>query len=73
MDRRLEFARRLFALCTENGLKQTDLARYLGVTQSAVCHWCSCVTSPRADMVAEICRFFNVSADWLLGLTEDKK
>ncbi|MFZ5787199.1 MAG: XRE family transcriptional regulator [Acidobacteriota bacterium] len=50
------------------GLKQVDLARRLGVTDSAVSQWMAGRSEPSWWALAELSRMLGVSADWLLGL-----
>lgn len=52
-----------------HGDKQADLANKLGVTVSAVRSWEQEKSSPSHETLVSICRLYNVSADYLLGLT----
>lgn len=52
-----------------HGDKQADLADKLGVTVSAVRSWEQEKSSPSHETLVSICRLYNVSADYLLGLT----
>lgn len=49
----------------------TQLAREIGVSQSAIRSICQGVCNPRSDTLTMICRKLDVSADYLLGLRED--
>lgn len=52
-------------------LTQTDLANAIGVTQRKISFLETEASEPSLrDMVA-LCRYFNVSADYLLGLPHD--
>ena len=60
---------RLQYLRLTNGYTQTDLARTMGVTRRAVYAWehDKCPEIPRLIQLAQ---FYQVSTDYLLGLTE---
>ncbi len=53
------------------GLTQNEIADKLGIKQSA---WARLesggVPDPRCSTIVHICKTLNVSADWLLGLTD---
>jgi len=51
-----------------NGLTQAALAKRLGVTRSAVNSWEIGVSAPSAQYLIELCKLFNVSADYILEL-----
>lgn len=52
----------------KNGLTQAALAKRLGVTRSAVNSWEIGVSAPSVQYLIELCKLFNVSADYLLEL-----
>lgn len=52
-----------------HGDKQADLADKLGVTISAVRSWEQEKSSPSHETLVSICKLYNVSSDYLLGLT----
>ena len=49
-----------------------EIAAIFGVTQPAWTQWEKGLREPRLDTLAKICRHFGVSADWLLGLSDDQ-
>lgn len=51
-----------------NGLTQAALAKKLGVTRSAVNSWEIGISAPSVQYLIELCKLFNVSADYLLEL-----
>lgn len=54
------------------GLTQNEIASKLGMTQSAWARFeAGGVPDPRSSTIVLICKTFNVSADWLLGLLEE--
>lgn len=52
-----------------HGHTQRDLATRLNVSVSAVQSWEQDKSSPSHDLLVQICRLYNVSADFLLGLS----
>lgn len=50
------------------GLTQKEFAGMVFATTSAVSHWEHGKALPSGDLIISICKAFNVSADWLLGL-----
>lgn len=61
---------RLAEVRKDHGDTQAKLAGRLGVTLSAVRSWEQEKSSPSHRTLAEICRLYGVSADYLLGLTD---
>lgn len=64
------FAERLKDLRIERELSQRELAKLLNVSHSAVAQWESESRSPNAEAVVALAKFFEVSADYLLGLSD---
>lgn len=54
----------------KHGLKQINLANALQVTPQAVSKWEKGANLPDVEVLMRISRLFNVSTDFLLGLTE---
>lgn len=54
----------------ENKKTQTQMATYLGITQSAYAMYESGDRTPPADMLNKLADYFDVSVDYLLGRTE---
>ncbi|MGN0519704.1 MAG: helix-turn-helix domain-containing protein [Candidatus Fimenecus sp.] len=52
-------------------LTQTDLANAIGVTQRKISFLETGASEPSLRDIMAICRYFNVSADYLLGLPRD--
>lgn len=64
------FAERLTDLRKEKQLSQAMLARQLGVSSAVICYWETDRSEPTAVNIVKLARFFDVSADYLLGLTD---
>ena len=54
----------------DHGDTQSDLARELDVSLSTVRTWEQDKSSPGHDMLVRICKLYNVSSDYLLGLSD---
>lgn len=65
-----EFSGRLKELINEKGLSLRDLAADMGVTFTALSDWQRGNKTPRADSIVILARYFGVSSDYLLGLTD---
>lgn len=63
------FSERLSLLMKEGNLKQKDLADYLGIKRQTVSLYMTGQSIPDAEQLKNIANFFDVSADWLLGLS----
>ena len=68
------FGKRLKELRKENKLSQQELCVKLNfkITQSAIALWENDERVPNLDAVILLAKFFNVSLDYLAGLTEFK-
>lgn len=68
-----DFKTRLKALLKARQLNYTDFAKQIGVCKTTVDRYMSCESEPPASKLIAIAKFFDVSVDWLLGLTENIK
>ena len=55
------------------GLSQEQLGEKLGVSRQAISKWESSQANPDMAYVAEMCRLFGISSDWLLLGKEDSR
>ena len=51
-------------------MTQKELAQKIGVTEVTMCRYCKNERDPQTETVVKICHALNISADWLLGLTD---
>lgn len=69
-DRKI-FGERLRALRAEKNIGQNELAKVLNLSNASISYWETGKQSPTADAIFKIAQFFNVSADYLIGLKND--
>lgn len=65
------FAERLALLMKEQGVSQTALADAIGSCKQSISMYVNAHRVPDIDVFKKICEFFNVSADYMLGLETD--
>ena len=65
-----EFCERLKFLREEKGLTQKEVAEAIGFAQSAVAFWANGKRIPNAFAIVALAKFFDVTSDYLLGLTK---
>lgn len=66
-----EFGKRVCLLRTAKKMSQAKLAKELNVDKSSVSKWESGGRLPSCDMMKRIAGYFNVSMDYLYGVTDD--
>lgn len=64
---------RIKALRKGKGLSQDELARVLNLHQTAVSQWETGKTSPDMSVIPALSAFFNVTADYILGISDEKQ
>lgn len=52
------------------GITQSELASRLGITRSGVNAWEMGISTPSTHYIIILAKFFNVSTDYLLGISE---
>lgn len=66
------FPSRLSKIMKERQVSQEKLANALGVKRQTVSLYKTGQSSPNAEQLCKIAKFFNISSDWLLGISEAK-
>lgn len=64
------FGEKLKELRSEKGLTQKQLADEIGSAQSAIAYWEANKQEPTISALKKLCKFFEVSADYLLDLED---
>ena len=67
----MDIQNRIKILRTQKGISQNDVAKAVGVDVSSVSYWESGRYEPKASYIYKLAIFFNVSADYLLGLEDE--
>ena len=62
---------RLKSLRASRGISQEHLANILGVKQQTIGKWENGLTVPRLPMLQKIANYFNVTTDYLTGLSDN--
>ena len=66
------FSRRLCELIKEKNTTKSAIAAELHISRQAVMQYCNGNTFPTADKLRQLAQYFDVSADYLLGLSSFK-
>lgn len=67
----MNFNERLKGLREDKDMNQTQLATAIHSTQRTISNWEQGNSEPNIEMIKSLCQFFNVSADYILGLTNN--
>ena len=65
-----KLAEKLKELRIEKGLSQREVSSALGMSRNAFTNYENGYREPSLDNLKKICQFFDVSADYLLGLKD---
>ena len=69
----LRFGDRIRNLREDADLNQTELGRAVGMTQRKISYIECGKFEPSIDDIVAFCRYFRVTSDYLLGITDIKK
>ena len=61
---------KLKQLRQENGVKQEEVAKAIGITKSAYSNYEQGIREPSFQILTKLCKYFDVSSDYLLGLSD---
>ena len=68
----MDYRKRMFDLRTDNDLRQEDLANVLNITGQAYGMYENGKRCLPIEHLITLCKFYNVSADYLLGINKKK-
>lgn len=68
-----KIAEKLVELRTSKGVTQEDVAQSLSISNKTVSKWENGASAPDLSMLAELSKYYGVTTDTLLGLSEGKK
>lgn len=66
------FSKRLHDLREDRDLKQEAVAKALNVTRSAYGRYERGEREPQVNFIVNCCNYFNISADYLLGISDER-
>ena len=66
----MRFCERLKVIRKESDMTQKDVYEKLGISANGYASYEQGRTEPNIDTLIKLCRIFEVSADYLLGLTD---
>ena len=64
------FSIRLRELRTEHNMSMKQLAKLINTTDAAISNWENGVNEPKLSYIVSLSKVFNVTADYLLGLSD---
>ena len=64
-------AERIRALRAEKGIGQNQLAQDIEVRNASISYWENAKQEPSAQAVYKLARYFDVTADYILGIEND--
>jgi transcriptional regulator with XRE-family HTH domain len=67
----MEVAERIFVLMEERGISAAQLTRDVPLTSGVTSQWKKGLQKPSADAVIKIAQYFNVTTDYIYGLSDD--
>lgn len=67
------FGQTLSRLRHESGRSQRQTAADLGISQALLSHYENGAREPKLEFVIKICDYYNVTADFLLGRTDQRE
>lgn len=65
------FPERLSYLMKIEKLSQSELARKIGISQSAICNWLNGKKEPSIESLWKLADYFDVTVDYLIGKEKD--
>lgn len=57
----------------DNDLTQQDVAQICDVSDATVGHWETLKRHMHIDSIITLCKYYNVSSDYILGLIKDER
>jgi len=64
------FKERLRELRIEKGLKQDETANELNISRTCYAGWEQGRSEPNIDGIIMLCKFFDITADYLIGIED---
>ena len=67
----MKFNEKLKLIRIEQGYTQKNVYTYLQVSPNCYASWEQGRTQPSIEMIIKLCNFFNITSDYLIGLTDE--
>jgi len=67
----MDTVERIFALIEEKGVTAAEVGKDIGIPKSSFTDWKKGRSKPSTESVAKLAVYFGVTADYLLGLSDD--
>lgn len=64
---------RIYELRVDNDVSQKEICDYLNIKQPQYSRYENGKTEPRISVIIELSKFYSVSSDYILGLTDVQK
>lgn len=68
----MSLGEKIISLRNEKGINSLQLSKELNVANPIIYRLEKNINKPSYELIIKICNYFNVSADWLLGLKEER-
>lgn len=69
----MKYCKRIYELKTDNDLTQQEVAKILKTTKQNYSYYETGKRKLSIEDLEKLCRYYNVSADYIIGLTDEKK
>lgn len=69
----MDYRQRFKNLRIDRELKQQDVADICGVSDATVGHWENGLRDMKIDSIIKLCKFYNVSPEYIFGFTDEQK
>lgn len=69
----MQIAQRIKEIRLERNKTQEEVAEALGIVKQAYYRYEKGIRSLKAEQIKVICEYLNISADYLLGLSDEKR
>ena len=69
----MDYRQKFKNLRIDNDLTQQQIADLCGVSDATVGHWETGKRDMRIDCIVTLCKFYGISADYILGITDEEK
>ena len=67
----MNYNERIRGLREDKDMNQTQLAKAIQSTQKTISNWEKGYSEPSIEMIKALCIYFGVSADYIIGLTNN--